>query len=81
MSWVAHRFGRVEFQTSNICFDFFKCACLKEKKQMFKIRHVQIDELVRTKQMSSAPEMKFRYIGILFEPISQVGFNLSLDEI
>ena len=29
-SLVAHRFGHVEFGKSNICFDFFKCACLKK---------------------------------------------------
>ena len=28
MSLVAHRFGRVESQISNICFDCFNCACL-----------------------------------------------------
>ena len=30
MSLVAHRFGRVEFKVSNICFYFFKCTCLKK---------------------------------------------------
>ena len=48
MSLVAHRFGRVEFRISNICFDFFKRACLKK---IFEIRHVQIDELPRTQDM------------------------------
>ena len=49
MSLVAHRFGRVEFRLSNICFDFFKCVCLKKTTtKIFEIRHVQIDELPRT---------------------------------
>ena len=30
MFLVVHQFGRVEFRNSNICFDFFKCTCLKE---------------------------------------------------
>ena len=49
MSLVAHRFGSVGFRFSNICFDFFKCVCLKKTTtKNFKVRHVQIDELPRT---------------------------------
>ena len=31
----------------NICCDFFHCASLKKQQQIFKIWHVQIDELPR----------------------------------
>ena len=30
VSLAAHRFGHVEFRKSNICFDFFNCACLRK---------------------------------------------------
>ena len=53
MSFVPHRFGHFEFRILNICFDVFKCACLlrllkRKQQQIFKIRHVQINEVPRT---------------------------------
>ena len=49
MSLVAHRFGRVEFQKFAIVF--FRQAQLKKSKQIFEIRHIQIDELPNFKRV------------------------------
>ena len=49
MSSAVHQFGRVEFQISNICIDFLTTPALREKLQIFKIGHTQINELPRTK--------------------------------
>ena len=46
MSSAAHQFGRVEFWM--LVFNFFHCACTDSKYSIFKIGHVQIDELPRT---------------------------------
>ena len=50
MSSAAHRFGCVKFWVLNICFDFFTTPACRNNNQysIFKIRHVQIDELPRT---------------------------------
>ena len=45
MSLVAHQFGRVEFPISNICYCFLQAIAVEKSKQIFEIRHVQIDEL------------------------------------
>ena len=37
MSLVAHRFRGVEFRISKICFDFFKCSCLKKTTENIRI--------------------------------------------
>ena len=45
MSLVAHRFGHVEFR---ILVVFYRQAQLKKSKQIFQIRHVQMNQLPRT---------------------------------
>ena len=45
MSLVAHQFGRVEFPISNICYCFLQAIAVEKSKQIFEIRHVQMDEL------------------------------------
>ena len=52
---------------SNICFDFFNCACLRQQKQIFEIQHVQIDELPRT---------LLTYLTV-FEPKLSILFSIS----
>ena len=45
MSLVAHRFGHVEFRIFVIVF--FRQVKLKKSKQIFEIRHVQINKLLK----------------------------------
>ena len=53
MSSTAHQFGQVEFWTSNICCCFLQAGTVEIIKtniqnSKFKIRHVQINELLKT---------------------------------
>ena len=54
MSLVAHRFGRVEFKVSNICFYFFKCTCLKKNTTNI-LAISMIDRVINVMELHSVP--------------------------
>ena len=82
MSLVAHRFGRVEYWIFVIFF--FRQMQLKKSKQIFEIRHVQIDDRPRNlfKKYMEESELNTqsilqRYIHVIFLVTSRVSYAAS----
>ena len=46
LSLVAHQFVHVEFRKSNICFDFFHCACLEKTTTNIRLSKFNMDKLM-----------------------------------